>query len=374
MDLTPEEHAFLSDQFRDRPMLRLYPERTEAGELQLRGWYVRPGQEPPELGLTFAGERLHGIETYTWGYDEAITPEAQASRNLLPWWPGLRGAGLSVRVPNARLEALARHTREVPVQVVDAAGRLVASRWDTNWISVPDARHPADTPSPPAPLIARVMGYDSEPAWRHSGLTNLRNLEAAAWEAAGVALRHTGPVLEWGSGCGRVTRHLVAAGVPVVGADIDAEAVGWCARNLAPGLFIQAGLAPPLPLTDASFGAVIAVSVLTHLDAEHEALWLAEMARLLRPGGVLLATVHGFSCFSDVRSTTVLREMRDLGASHSVVGATLNAVLGEGQTYYRETFHTEAWIRERWSADFELLALHPGAHFAYQDIVVLRRR
>ncbi len=374
MDLTPEEREFLTGHFRGRPLSRLYTGRNAAGELTLDGWFTCPGEAPPALGITLGGERVVDAAFSPWAYGDELSEAAMAPRGVLAWWPGLRGVGISARVPPARLKGLPRSVPAVPVQLVDTAGRLATPRTDTLWIGVEDAIQPEASLAPPAALIARVMGYDNETAWRHSGLTNLLNLEAAAWDAAGVALRHIGPVLEWGCGCGRVSRHLVAAGVPVVGVDIDAEAVGWAAQHLRPGVFLQAGAAPPLPFADGSFGAAVAVSVLTHLDAPHEALWLDEMARLLRPGGVLLATVHGFDSFSDVRSTQVLREMRTLGASHSVVGSTLNAVLGEDQTYYRETFHTEAWIRERWSSRFEVLALQRGAHFAYQDVVVLRRR
>jgi SAM-dependent methyltransferase len=56
----------------------------------------------------------------------------------------------------------------------------------------------------------------------------------------------------------------------------------------APGLDVLS-LAAPLPFTDNSFDSVLCTSVLEHVDnAEHA---VAEIARILRPGGALLITV-----------------------------------------------------------------------------------
>ena len=41
--------------------------------------------------------------------------------------------------------------------------------------------------------------------------------------------------------------------------------------------------------------------------------------------------------------------------------------------YYRNTFHTEAYIRARWSRYFDILHIIPGAIGNHQDVVVLRK-
>ena len=51
------------------------------------------------------------------------------------------------------------------------------------------------------------------------------------------------------------------------------------------------GFAPPLPLPDAHFDVVTAFSVFTHID-ELDSPWLLELRRILKPGGLLDATIH----------------------------------------------------------------------------------
>ena len=47
-----------------------------------------------------------------------------------------------------------------------------------------------------------------------------------------------------------------------------------------------------LPHADASFDLVYAYSVFTHLPEHVQDHWLAEIARTLKPGGILIATVE----------------------------------------------------------------------------------
>src|SRR5262245_18478855 len=98
-------------------------------------------------------------------------------------------------------------------------------------------------------------------------------------------------VLDFGCGCGRAARW--APIVPSLTAcDIDAEAIAWCRANLiGKGQFIVNDHWPPLPFDDAAFDFIYCISVFTHLPEDMEQAWLAELRRVLEPGGLLLATV-----------------------------------------------------------------------------------
>jgi SAM-dependent methyltransferase len=93
-------------------------------------------------------------------------------------------------------------------------------------------------------------------------------------------------VLDLGCRSGALTRHLLE-GNEVVGLDVDEAAL---AKAAALGIqTVVADAEEPLPFPDASFDAVVAGELLEHLRFP-DAL-VAEVRRLLRPGGVFVGSV-----------------------------------------------------------------------------------
>ena len=90
-------------------------------------------------------------------------------------------------------------------------------------------------------------------------------------------------VLDFGCGCGRVTRYWSGFAGSVAGSDIDGPAVAWCRSNLAFARFEQNRLEPPLAFERESFDLVYALSVFTHLTGELQLAWRDELRRVLRP-------------------------------------------------------------------------------------------
>ena len=98
-------------------------------------------------------------------------------------------------------------------------------------------------------------------------------------------------VLEIGSGTGRDTAALAAAGHRAVALDATPEALALTARA-APALVgrgIVGGDAFHLPFADATFDAVFHQGVLEHFA--NPAAFLAENFRVTRPGGILVVDV-----------------------------------------------------------------------------------
>jgi SAM-dependent methyltransferase len=54
-------------------------------------------------------------------------------------------------------------------------------------------------------------------------------------------------------------------------------------------------LQPPLPYPDGAFDFVYAFSVFTHLSVELADRWMAELRRVVKPGGLVWFTIHGQS-------------------------------------------------------------------------------
>ncbi|SNS17285.1 Methyltransferase domain-containing protein [Humidesulfovibrio mexicanus] len=102
-------------------------------------------------------------------------------------------------------------------------------------------------------------------------------------------------ILDYGCGYGRAAAQLVQAGFSrVVGVDIS-EALLARGRREHPDLDLRLAQGIPLPFADASFDACLLVAVLTCVPTEAGAeAVLAEVRRLLRPGGLLLLSDYPF--------------------------------------------------------------------------------
>jgi 2-polyprenyl-6-hydroxyphenyl methylase/3-demethylubiquinone-9 3-methyltransferase len=93
-------------------------------------------------------------------------------------------------------------------------------------------------------------------------------------------------VLDLGCRSGALTKHFVE-GNTVVGLDVDAAALEKAA---ALGIeTVQGNVEDPLPFADGSFDAVVAGELFEHLQFP-DAL-VAEIRRVLRPGGMLVGSV-----------------------------------------------------------------------------------
>lgn len=103
-------------------------------------------------------------------------------------------------------------------------------------------------------------------------------------------------LLDWGCGPGRIVRHLPALldnRHAVYGCDYNAVYINWCTKNLLNITFAKNELTPPTSFANDSFDAVYGLSVITHLSAQNHFAWIAELHRVLKPGGLLLITSQG---------------------------------------------------------------------------------
>jgi len=123
------------------------------------------------------------------------------------------------------------------------------------------------------------------------GQDAVRNLQASL-RAGGRAWEDVHRCLDYGCGYGRVLRWLVGRGFEVVAADVNAQAVSFCAAEFASTPF----LIPPnrndwaLP---GKYDLIWVGSVLTHLTPEACRALLTRLANALTPIGLLVFTTHG---------------------------------------------------------------------------------
>ena len=107
---------------------------------------------------------------------------------------------------------------------------------------------------------------------------------------------------------------------------------------------------PPLDYSDEMFDLVYAVSVFTHLSEEFQLPWLGELRRILKPNGVLLATVYNNSVWESLDTTTVAEIKRK-----GVLFQTSDKLKGICPTWYQTNFETEQHVKAKFNSRFRVL-------------------
>ena len=191
----------------------------------------------------------------------------------------------------------------------------------------------------------------------------------AVLERAGRPLEEFDSILDFGCGCGRtllwlLQEHRKAA---LYGTDVDAEAIAWCRAHLPSAAFEVNRADPPMPFADASFDLVYGVSVLTHLSEEHQLRWLRDLRRVVKPGGLLLLSVHGESAWSGLAEEEV-EELQRRGFLFKRSGKLRGILPG----WYQTAYHSREYVERTFGRGLELVAYEESG-MGYQDVVVLRR-
>ena len=338
---------------------------TEAG-WRLSGWMLDPRMGPFER-----------VEVYWKG--QSIGTAATVSRpdlaDQIYWLRNVERSGVSVVVPERDADGV--------LELIGLTRGRARARLSTNFV----APHLDPFPVPSERLALRVSDLSGD-AFRLSGLKAATDLleqvvRYRPGELAGLRM------LDWGVGCGRVSRNLARVGVgDLSGCDIDREAIAWCRRHL-PGAFHVTGLDPPLPYPDASFDIVIATSVFTHLARERQHRWLDEVSRVLSPGGLLLASVAGPDVArlgrplrlgsrppgSPLSRAAALRRVGRLhlaGIIDYAVDKHLHGIAPRG--YYRSTYQTRRYTRNAWVPYLDVAGYVSRGLNGHQDLVVLAKR
>lgn len=219
-----------------------------------------------------------------------------------------------------------------------------------------------------------------------------------AEQLVGLAgLRPEHAVVDIGCGSGRLALPLTGYldGGSYEGFDVDAEMIAWCRRQLAArhpafgftaldvanahynpsGVVTAADVR--FPYDDDSFDVAVATSLFTHLLPDGLANYVAEAARVLRPGGTLFAT---FCLVDDDVRARVARGEASVDLRHRVrdgAGVPFDTIdprapetaVGFGEAHVRAVLA---------AAGLSTASIHPGTWsgrrdgFSFQDVVIAR--
>lgn len=113
----------------------------------------------------------------------------------------------------------------------------------------------------------------------------------------------SGRILELGCGAGRLTGYLLELSSDVHGIDVMPAMVEYCARAYPGGRFEVGDLRDLGSVGTASYDAVVAgFNVLDVLDHTERRDALAQIARVLSPGGLLVLSSHNLAAAGSIRS------------------------------------------------------------------------
>jgi SAM-dependent methyltransferase len=227
----------------------------------------------------------------------------------------------TLRDQAARLEGRRSRIKELEARIrADDSAREVAQL--TSIVERLLKRHYHQMPLPPEELRLHVGTRTTAANFWAQGLASSTRVCEIFGEAP------TGPILDWGCGCGRTLRWLLAHAAwheHYRGCDVDGDAVRWLREN-TPCQVAVCQDSPPLPFEDASLAGFFSFSVLTHIPPEKHRDWYTEIRRVLRPGALALLTVQGSDILKHPDRYSVSSEMiNEFGAS--------------GQAYIRHEGH-----------------------------------
>jgi len=251
-------------------------------------------------------------------------------------------------------------------------------------LSDPDLRAVAP-PIPPVSL-RNVTAASEEPIFLWTGAVDIQNFLTIFSSHSQV---ERPAVLDFGCGCGRLSRYFEGCDTYQVSAtDINPDLVDWCKANLRRIDTRLNQLRPPAPFPDNQFDLIYTLSIFTHLPRVVTEAWLADFGRMLKPGGILIATTHGQHAVDTIRSSALHQTMFAL--SHQEIEAINSRLPNEkyifvryadpvielakagpeyGNSFMHPEFAAQHWNTTPW----KLLEHRPGGLRYWQDIYVLQK-
>jgi SAM-dependent methyltransferase len=175
----------------------------------------------------------------------------------------------------------------------------------------------------------------------HWWFAGRRRLFAAEIERTG--LDQDAAILDIGTSTGTNLRMLRTLGFGnVQGLDASDEAIRFCAQK---GFnTVRKGDLCSMPFASSAFDFVLATDVIEHVDDDAQAM--AEIARILKPGGIALITVPTFRCLWGLQDE-IAKHKRRYRKSELLALVTSSGMRIERQYYFNYLLFLPIWLGRR---------------------------
>jgi SAM-dependent methyltransferase len=186
-------------------------------------------------------------------------------------------------------------------------------------------------------------------------------------------------IMDFGCSTGRVLRHFHADHRAfrwqLYGVDVQARCIEWLRRHFPPEFNVCTGtVLPSLPFADNSLDVIYGMSVFTHIKYLWDA-WLLELRRVLRPGGLLIQSIHAEYAWEFYYKHRQEKWVRDGLSSRVHEVPTMNLDwFHYGDISVSQTFWKRDIAREFWGRYLEVIdILPPPEKNSFQDWMICRK-
>ncbi|MEM9941851.1 MAG: class I SAM-dependent methyltransferase [Planctomycetota bacterium] len=236
----------------------------------------------------------------------------------------------------------------------------------------------------PIPSVDDREGYNPNNSARFffTGLVDHLKILAAA-------KRHNVSIesyFDFGCASGRVLRHFANhTDIPNLwGSDINGRHIQWLNDHMPPNVkVIHNSCIPIIPIADNSIDVVSAFSVFTHIDT-FETAWLAELYRVLKPGGI---------CYLSVQNEDTWELMQNAGEKDILYqrfkkidpgfDQIIQSPIPKNRRSFRYTdlgayralvVHSNDYLQKTWGRYFDILEIRKLDHNVWQSVFIGRKK
>lgn len=208
----------------------------------------------------------------------------------------------------------------------------------------------------------------------------------------GIALNRGTTLLDFGCGWGRMIRFFLKdiASENLYGIDVDPIMVDTCNQTVRYGNYSVVKPLPPTQFADNSFDIICAYSVFSHLAEPAHIQWIEEFSRILKPGGILLATTQARRFLEFCRALQgqkhdslwhqyLAKSFLDIDAAYAKydAGQFLYSATGGGSvrdaSFYGEALIPQQYVEREWTKYLQFRDFMDVPEMLPQSLIVMQK-
>lgn len=230
---------------------------------------------------------------------------------------------------------------------------------------------------PIPPLKLRIQsGYLTISKFVKGGRSVYKHLERIITKHQNIPIKNL-KILDFGAGTGRVLQNFYGK-CNLFACDVNKPTMDYISKTFPNVTTSSIHNNQSLDYHNNYFDIVYSISVWTHLSLDFQKLWLKELNRILKPGGLALITVSGIENFkqtmTDKLTDMTPEKLDEVGTYHYKYPYLEKTVQYPGvDPQYGRAFHTEKYIRQNWNNNWNILDFENGIGDYGQDLVILKK-